>query len=104
MTKVVCKSFTTKISGFALDNDYWKVTVKLTENFIHDDETEKEEIIESMCIDSDFVQAQQVAMSSALLQYREEVYDKGMHSLIESREKFGKPNDNSIHNQDTVTQ
>jgi hypothetical protein len=104
MTKVIGKAFTNHISGLALENGDWKVIVRMDETFTYDDKTEKVETIEAMCIDSDFVAAQQIAMVSALGQYRDEVYDKGMNSLIEAREKFGNPNDNSRDNKDTITQ
>jgi hypothetical protein len=102
--KVISKEFSNMNKGMALDNGDWKVEVMFLEVFTYDDGSEKREIIETACYDRNFQTAHQVALSSALAQYREEVYDKGMISLIEAREKYGRPNDNSGNNTDTLTQ
>ena len=104
MARIIGKTFNNFNSGVEQANGDWRVEVILVETFLHDDGTTKEEKIEVVCIDSDFQVAHQVALASALNQYREETIDRGMVSLIESREKYGNPNDNSGNNKDTITQ
>lgn len=104
MTRIISKAFSNVNKGTALGNGDWKVEVIMTETFGYDDGTEKSEVIEAMCIDSNFQEAHTIALASALEQYRDEVFDKGLTSLIESREKFGKLDDKSRDNKDTLTQ
>lgn len=55
--------------------------------------------------DDDYVRAQQTALASALIQYREEVLDQGFSGLVEARlSKKEQDNDGSEVNTDTPTQ
>lgn len=90
MSKVIGKSFVNDNSGILSEDGYWTVTVLMTETFYYEDGTEKKEVIEVKAMDKDFQTAHQTSLASALVQYRVEVYDRGMGSLVEAREKYGK--------------
>jgi hypothetical protein len=103
MKKVVKVSFNTLNEGELQENGGWKVVSILTETNEYEDGTSRTEKIEAMCFDNNFVTAQQVALASALVQYREEVIDGGFLSLVQAREKE-EENDNPQINADTPTQ
>ena len=100
--KLIGKSFVNDNKGILGEDGYWTVTVLMTEKFFYDDGSETTEVIESMCMDNNFQMAHQTALASALVQYRQEVYDRGLTSLIEAREKYGKLNDYGTDNKNTV--
>lgn len=79
-------SFITENKGEKQINGGWKVISTLIETVTYEDGTTDKEELSAMCYDGDFVTAQQIALSSALMQYREEVLDAGFGSLIQARE------------------
>lgn len=102
--KLIGKSFVNDNKGILGDDGYWTVTVLMTETFYYDDGSEDVETIESKCMDTNYHLAHQTALASAMIQLREEVYDRHLTSLIEARQKFGRLNDNGTNNKDTITQ
>ncbi len=103
MKKVVAVSFNTLNRGELQENGGWKVISTLTETNEYEDGTSRTERIEAACFDNNFVTAQQVALASALMQYREEVIDEGFISLVQAREKETE-NDSPKVDADTPTQ
>jgi hypothetical protein len=102
MAEVIRFSFSTVNVGERQDNGGWKVTSTLTEEWTFVNGTSRAEKIDAMCFDNDEVNAQQVALHSALVSYREEVIDKGFSNLVEAR--MAKENDDFKDNPNTPTQ
>lgn len=103
MTREVIGMGLSNINNGIKENGMWTVTVKLIETRTYSDGTVDEEVIESMCMDTDHLTAHEVALRSALAQYGEEVYNKGLTSLVEARNKYGRPN-GSLTDKNTPTQ
>lgn len=104
-TSIVGRGFSTENLGMVDSSGYWTVTVKMIETVHYDDGTSKSETIESSCMDRDFDMAHRTALSEALVTLRHEVYDKGLVSLVEAREQYGRPShDNRKIDGDTPTQ
>jgi hypothetical protein len=101
MAKLIGKSFVNDNKGILDQTGDWVVTVLFTETEYYDDETTKEEKIVVKAMDSDFQNAHETALGSALRQLRAEVYDRGFRSLIEAREASDAP---SKVNTPTITQ
>ena len=105
MDKVIKTSFSTTISGELQENGGWKVTALLEDNEWLQDGTQFTEKIDAMSFDDDYVSAQQTALASALIQYRQEVLDNGFTGLVQARQsRKALENDGSKANTDTITQ
>ncbi len=104
MDKTIVGMSLVNINDGVFENGMWKVNVKLTESRTYSDGTRDEETIEAMCMDTDHLNAHDVAMKTALYQLRQEVYDKGLTSLVEARNKYGRPVYGSLADKDTPTQ
>jgi len=101
MAKLIGKGFVNDNKGTVDEGGFWTVTVLMIETNYFDDGTTEEETIETKSISSDFDNAHETAMVSALTQLREEAYDKGFRSLIVARKA---KNDNGADNTNTLTQ
>ena len=104
MEKTIVGMSLNNFNDGVFENGMWKVVVKLVESRTYSDGTKDEETIEAMCMDSDHLNAHEIAMRTALHQLREEVYDKGLTSLVEARNKYGRPVYGSLADKDTPTQ
>ena len=104
MTRLIGKGVSTENYGTLDTSGYWTVTCTITETQKYDDGSEKKEFISAKCMDRNYDMALQTALATALITYREETLDRNESSLIDSREKYGKPNDKGNNNPDTITQ
>lgn len=104
MAKVIGREFSNVNRGVIDEDGYWNVLVLLTETIFYDDETQEVEAIECRTMDKDFETAHQVALQSALIQYRQEVVDRKLTSLVEARKRYGRLNDSNKDNSSTITQ
>lgn len=96
--------FMTDIRSQQEEDKSWKFVVKMVETLYYSDGTSKSETIDAMCIDNNYDTAYEVSLRSALIQLREETQDKGISSLVESRQlarKLEELNDSSKANTDT---
>jgi hypothetical protein len=104
MEKTIVGMSLSNLNEGILEDGLWKVSVKLIESRTYSDGTKDEEIIEALCMDSDHLTAHEVALRSAMSQYGEEVYNKGLTSLVEARKKYGKPIYGNLTDKDTIAQ
>lgn len=104
MANLIGKGMVTDNKGIVDSSGFWVVTVKLLETAFYDDGTEEREVIEAQCMDRDFDTAHQIALQSAVMQLREEVYDRNHTSLIEARKAAKELGNDSKANEDTATQ
>lgn len=104
MSKVIGKGFSTVNSGKVDSQGYWTVTSTITELVEYDDGQVKTEIVDAKCMDRSFDIAHQTALATALIMYREETIDRGLSSLVEAREKYGRPDGTSFSDPNTKIQ
>lgn len=83
---------------------YWTDTCTITETHEFDDGNVKQEFISAKCMDRSYDLALQTALATALISYREETMDRNEGNLINAREKYGRPDDYSSNNKNTLTQ
>lgn len=99
--------FSQTTTGKRLENGMWELTSLMIEKVIYLDGTEKEEKIETMCVDADFDVAHTVALKSSLEELGFLVYSRKFDSLIEGAEyqrKLEQEHDSPKDNPDTSTQ
>lgn len=101
--KITGKSFSNVNTGKVDEQGYWNVNVLMQETIFYSDGTEDTESIEVSVMDMDFDFAHKAALQTALISYREEVFDAGFNSLVEARREK-KLNDSGEDNSDTPTQ
>lgn len=106
MKRIIGRAFVNSNKGIIDESGYWHVDVVMTESVYYSDGTDTSEKIEASSIDRNYDDAHKLALTSALLQLRDEVYDKGFTSLVDARDSSRKlfVDDNSKIDTDTPIQ
>lgn len=102
--KLSGRIFGQQTTATRMENGLWKLHVEIREKLIYPDGQERDEAIESECIDKDFDTAHQIALNSALSELQTIVYGRNFDSLIEGKDYERTLNDNLGDNEDTPTQ